>query len=261
MALNIYCQNPHSEGAKALSEALGVKRIKHGPDSKYRGRPEKTVINWGSSQPLPEEVSRSSIINSPRCVALATNKLTFFQTCQAANAGPRIPEWTTNRDVVRQWLQNGSKAVARTVLNGHSGAGIVILEGAAIDIPNAPLYTKYVPKKEEWRIHILRVGNELSIIDQQRKIRDPNNPGIPNWNVRSHDNGFIFAREVDPPSPDVLVQALLALDATGLDFGAVDVLWNQQQGAAFVLEINTAPGLTGQTVVNYAEAFRRRFGG
>lgn len=256
MTLNIYCQNPHSEGAKALAEALGVKRIKHGPDSKYRGRPDKTVINWGSSQPLPAEAAKSSIINSPRCVALVTNKLTFFQTC-AQNGSPRVPEWTTDRAVVREWLRAGAKVVARTVLNGHSGAGIVILEGEGVDIPAAPLYTKYVPKKEEWRIHVMRQGDELVIIDQQRKIRDPKHEGVPDWNVRSHDNGFIFAREVDPPNPDVLAQALAALEVTGLDFGAVDVLWNNQQRAAFVLEINTAPGLTGQTVESYANAFRR----
>ncbi len=256
MTLNIYCHNPRSEGAKALAEALGVKRIRHGADSKYRGRADKTVINWGSSQPLPEEVSKSSIINGPRFVSRVTNKLTFFQHCAAANA-PRIPDWTTSTEKVRAWLRDGAKVVARTVLNGHSGEGIVVFEGAGVDIPRAPLYTKYVPKKEEWRIHVMRIKDELVIIDQQRKIRDPKFEGVPDWNVRSHHNGFIFAREVDPPNPDVLKQALATLEVTGLDFGAVDVLWNQQQGAAYVLEVNTAPGLIGQTVESYANAFRR----
>ena len=42
-----------------------------------------------------------------------------------------------------------------------------------------------------------------------------------------------------------------------VDFGAVDVVWNQQNGQAYVLEINTAPGLAGQTITSYANAFRR----
>lgn len=257
MVFNIYSHNPNSEGARALSQALGVRRIR-AEGSRYRGAPNKTVVNWGSSR-LPAHVASSSIINRPECVRLVSNKLEFFRTCEGRGA-PRIPEFTTSSATVRDWLQAGRKVVARKVLNGHSGAGIVVLEGAGVDIPDAPLYTTYIPKKEEWRLHVMLIGGELTIIDQQRKIRNPDFAGVPDWNVRSHANGFIFAREVSPPNPDVLQQALKALDAAGLDFGAVDVIWNQQSGKAYVLEINTAPGLTGQTVTNYANAFRQRFG-
>ena len=51
--------------------------------------------------------------------------------------------------------------------------------------------------------------------------------------------------------------ALAAMVASGLDFGAVDVIWNSRRLEAYVLEINSAPGLQGQTVENYAAAFRR----
>lgn len=255
MTLHIIPQNPNSEGAKELSKALNIKRIKR-EGSAYVGRPDKVVISWGNSQALPGGVNRSRVLNKPEAVAGVTNKLRFFELCRGRET-PRIPEFTTSRDTVHQWLEAGRKVVARTVLNGHSGAGIVILEGAGVDIPNAPLYTVYVPKKEEWRIHVFRDGDNLTIIDQQRKIRDPNFAGIPDWNVRSHDNGFIFAREVNPPDPDVLTQALRALEITGLDFGAVDVIWNAQNRAAYVLEINSAPGLVGQTVESYANAFRK----
>lgn len=255
MTLNIFAHNPNSEGARALAEALDIRRIKR-EGSRYVGRPDKTVINWGCGGELPANVRGSSIINRPEAVARVSNKLLFFQICQAGGA-PRIPEFTTSAATVRDWLAGGAKVVARTVLQGHSGAGIVILEGAGVDIPAAPLYTKYVPKKEEWRLHVFKDGTELRIMDMQRKIRDPDFDGVPDWNVRSHHNGFIFARQVAPPNPDVLHQAIKALEVSGLDFGAVDVLWNQQSGQAFVLEINTAPGLTGQTVTNYANAFRK----
>jgi D-alanine-D-alanine ligase-like ATP-grasp enzyme len=42
---------------------------------------------------------------------------------------------------------------------------------------------------------------------------------------------------------------------TGLDFGAVDVIWNAQKEKPYVLEINTAPGLEGQTIADYAAFF------
>jgi len=252
--LNIYAHNPASEGAKVLAEALGVRRIKR-EGSRYVGNPNKHVINWGASE-LPANVAGAHIINKPEAIRATSNKLVFFQTCER-NGAPRIPEFTSDRGVVRQWLEAGKKVVARTVLNGHSGAGIVILEGTGVDIPAAPLYTVYVPKKEEWRIHVLRIGDELTVLDKQRKIRDPDFEGVPDWNVRSHANGFIYARDVAPPNPDVITQAIKALEVSGLDFGAVDVVWNQQNGAAYVLEINTAPGLSGQTITSYANAFRR----
>lgn len=257
MTLNIFAYNANSEGARALSEALNVRRIRR-ENSRYIGGPNKTVINWGCSGELPANIRGSRIINRPEAVALVTNKLTFLRTCQREGS-PRIPEFTTDREVARRWLNEGIKVVARTILNGHSGNGIVILEGDGVDIPVAPLYTKYVPKKEEWRLHVFKDGAQLRIIDMQRKIRDPDYPGVPDWNVRSHANGFIFARNVEPPNPDVLRQALLALDASGLDFGAVDVIWNQQAGCAYVLEINSAPGLSGTTITSYADAFRKFF--
>ena len=254
MPLNIFAHNPNSEGARALADALGIRRIRR-EGSTYVGNRNKTVINWGSSQ-LPANVAAATIINKPEAVARVSNKLLFFQTC--VNAGtPRIPEFTTSSATVREWLGAGRKVVARTILQGHSGAGIVILEGAGVDIPAAPLYTVYVPKKEEWRIHVYRDGDQLHVMDSQRKIRDPQFDGVPDWNVRSHANGFIFAREVAPPNPDVLHQAVRALEVSGLDFGAVDVIWNQQNGQAYCLEINTAPGLAGQTITSYANAFRR----
>lgn len=49
MKAYIYTYNKGSEGAKALSQALKVKRIKH-EGSKFRGGVGKTVINWGASK-------------------------------------------------------------------------------------------------------------------------------------------------------------------------------------------------------------------
>ena len=47
------------------------------------------------------------------------------------------------------------------------------------------------------------------------------------------------------------------LKELGLDFGAVDVIWNEHESKAYVLEINTAPGLEGSTVEDYKEFFNR----
>ena len=248
MTTKIYSHNVFSEGARELSIATGFKRLKH-QGSRWQPRAADTIINWGSSQPIPF-ANRYGLalhtLNTPQDVRIASNKLSFFRV---VGDTARVPDWTTDRAVAATW----PCTVARTVLNGHSGAGIVICE-RGVDIPNAPLYTRYVKKEAEYRVHIMNG----EVIDVQKKIRDPEREPT-NWHVRSHDNGFIFVRDgvVAACPQDVLLQAGLAFGASGLDFGAVDIIYNRREDRAYVLEINTAPGLTGQTVTNYAEAFKR----
>ena len=53
------------------------------------------------------------------------------------------------------------------------------------------------------------------------------------------------------------LDAIKAVELCGLYFGAVDMIWNAYKKQGYVLEINTAPGLEGQTVENYAEHFAK----
>src|SRR3546814_9896600 len=79
-----------------------------------------------------------------------------------------------------------------------------------------------------------------------------------NWKIRNHDNGFIYARDeklAEVPKK-VLSDSIKAVGVCGLDFGAVDVIYNEAKGIGFVLEINTAPGLTGTTLEGYTKRFK-----
>src|SRR5690606_28831806 len=49
-----------------------------------------------------------------------------------------VPPYTTDKEVVGDWLLNGSEVVARTVLNGNSGEGIVLLQHGD-ELVDAPL--------------------------------------------------------------------------------------------------------------------------
>src|SRR6185312_6641048 len=141
----------------------------------------------------------------------------------------RVVPWTEDRTVVSQWLREGYIVVVRTSLTGHSGHGIILLEQVPdINIPTAPLYTKYIKKDSEFRLHFL--GGEL--IDTQKKIRDPDKEPT-TWKVRSHDNGFMFVRTGFEIPEDVINQARLAYEHSGLDFGAVDVVYNRKQASAY----------------------------
>lgn len=249
----IYPYKVGSASVAALSAALGVKRIKT-EGSKFKGNENKIVINWGASS-LPEEVKNCTVINTEEAVSLASDKLKFFEAVEGL---VQIPEFTTDQSVARKWLEDGKTVVARSKLNGHSGEGIYILETLETFDSSYhgafKLYVKYIPKKEEYRIHV--VNGE--VIDSRRKALSQHfSKENANWKVRSHQNGFIFAKDGFEVPEQVLEQSILAVESIGLDFGAVDVIWNNFYNKAYVLEINTAPGLEGSSVDNYKKAFEK----
>lgn len=118
---------------------------------------------------------------------------------------------------------------------------------------NAPLYVKYIKKTQEYRIHVFNG----SVIDVQRKMRRTDTPDAEvNWQVRNHCNGFIFGRE-GVELPDVaLNMSKDSVSALGLDFGAVDLIYNAHEDKYYVLEVNTACGLTGTTLEVYTNALQ-----
>lgn len=249
----MFSYNNNSGGAKELSAATGINRLRH-RGSTFVPKATKKILNWGAAS-MPEELLVCNILNHPNRVAVAVNKLSAFQAMQEGNVS--IPEFTTDRAAAVRWLEQGKFVFARQQLRAHSGNGIAIMDPEHPDTweVRAPLYVLYVPKKHEYRIHV--AGGR--VIDTQRKGLRAEFRGAEDVNhkVRNLANGFVYVRNDghEVPAP-VLEQAIGAVAALNLDFGAVDVVYNQQQRRAYVLEVNTAPGLAGATVASYAEYFR-----
>lgn len=250
MAYRILPYRAGSRGASALANALPGGRCLRLRNSTWRPRRDDVVINWGNTDLaiLGNYNGRCEVLNGMN-LRYATNKLEFFRMMASAGFGNIIPEFWTRREDI----PDGTfPIVCRTVLAGHSGEGIVIANRRD-ELVAAPLYVKYIKKQQEYRIHVGKDRNQSIItITQQRKAR---NRAVAdedvNWQVRNHQNGFVFVREGFVTPDAVLRAAQRALRATGLDFGAVDVIFNERSGQAYVLEINTAPGLEGQTVDDY----------
>ena len=73
------------------------------------------------------------------------------------------------------------------------------------------------------------------------------------WNVA---NGYVFARN-DITFPSNLNQvAIDATNALNLSYGAVDII-EDCSGNLYVLEINTAFGMTGETISKVGDAVKK----
>lgn len=215
-------------------------------------------MNWGKrvlSEPLKKQlIAGVKVLNKPECVATAGDKLKFFRAIKEQMEWPvRVPDWTEDIEVAKSWARSGVSVVCRTILNGHSGAGIVLAEKEA-DVVAAPLYTKYINKKDEYRVHVF--NGEVLHVSRKARNRDIPDENV-NWKIRNHDNGFIFQHSDFVYRPDVTNQAMGAIAAIGLDFGAVDVVFNDRYDMAYVLEVNTAPGIEGITLEKYSQALSK----
>jgi glutathione synthase/RimK-type ligase-like ATP-grasp enzyme len=193
-------------------------------------------------------------INTPDLVARAANKLLTFQKL-AEDGTINIPEFVTDYEAAQAWVNDGKVVVCRTKLNGHSGAGIVLAARVEDIVTRCPLYVQYIKKKYEFRVHVA-FGK---VIDIQAKRKRTDYAGETDYAIRNHHTGWVYCRENLVEPHDLRAQALATVLSLGLDFGAVDIIYNVHQNKSYVLEVNTAPGLEGISVTNYANAFMEYF--
>lgn len=244
----VYSTRP-SDGAKELATALDAKRIKT-EGSTYKSKPSHVLVNWGNSS-LPFKPV-GTVLNNPEAVAVATNKLSTFQKLSK----DICPPWTDSQGEAAKWLEEGGAVCVRQKLRSSGADGLVIFGPENFkewgELSKAPLYTKYVKKAAEYRIHVYK---DWVIDYQQKRLRsDLPEEFKPNFKIQNLENGFIYARENVQPPKQVMDNAIRAVSELGLDFGAVDVIYNEKKGQAIVLEVNTAPGLQGTTITSYATA-------
>lgn len=231
-----------SESAKLLAKKmtdLGGKPV-------ISGRPsfDHKNILWGNGDVTLENLQPSAGIR------IAVNKLLTLN--KLSTAGVSIPEYTTSKTVAEGWVTSGITVVARQKLTASEGRGIVVCR--TLPLAEAPLYVKLVDKDKEFRVHACN-GVAIDLQEKRRRNNARNADGTrPDGVIRNIDNNWVFCRNniVEPAGlRDIGIRAVQAL---GLLFGAVDIVYNSRTGNLYVLEINTAPGLCESTATSYARA-------
>lgn len=201
------------------------------------------VINWGNSK-FPLWPLNYTAFNDPTDVMYSVNKLEAFKRFK--QCGVSHPEWATTQDEVPA---DNSLWMARRNLTGFGGDGIILFNSDEFP-PAAPLYVKYKKKKSEFRVHVFN----REVIDVQQKKKRKGFEERDNQ-IRNYANGWVYCRDGIEVPAMVTSEAIKAVNCLGLCFGAADVIWNDKEQRAYVLEVNTAPGLEGTTLENYANAF------
>lgn len=302
MAINIYKGDRPSAGATALRDALrgaGQRSlILRAEGSTFRGKQGDKIINWGTRVPrerLEGLIGAGELLNHPTLVGVASNKKECLTRLN--NGGVNIVPFFENLQNALSYIEGGhGRIYARTVLNGHSGEGIVLIlhpddpqlrnqPRGQIPYPvvltteidlvngvpphnlqNCQLFTAgHVGKRVEYRVHVVR-GEAVLVQRKLRRYQEDAMAAAPAQYtagtslVRNLASGWVYSVNFDKADDVYLGRVqragIDAIGVLGLDFGAVDILVDTDQGVARVLEVNTAPGLEGETTLQaYVDAF------
>lgn len=169
------------------------------------------------------------------------NKLDELRTLQAANIAvpPFSQDITNDLDfypcLVRKLQHHGGTDIRRCL--SPRAARRFKQQG------RADYFTRRLPNAHEYRVwgyrrkHLGTYEKVLAHPEWRRHHRISHN----------HRNGYAFRLCAEAQIPRAAVElGLRAIEALGLDFGAVDII-QTPAGQFYVLEVNTAPGVCGET--------------
>lgn len=247
--------NKGSQSGKLLRQKLIEEEIPCYVRSKdYVGAINHTLIvksvciNWGTNA-----IATGLNVKAP----FFSNKLNFFKNATSNGLIAYVPKYFVNKSLAVEFLENNPKStlVGRSVLNGSSGDGIALLNKDTIhQYPELPLYTVYIPKLSEFRVHFFKSPSGVIKFWNQKKKALKTYPDTPDrYKIRNMNRGWVFSSQNFVMENYVSSVAEKFAEKLPLDFGALDIIYNEKDESAYVLEVNTAPGLSEMTASWYAK--------
>lgn len=238
----------HSEGAKAIADAVGGKRLLLS-GSEYAYQQGDCIINWGNGDVhlhRAGDVPEGALLN--RDVNICINKKTFFQRMQGHNI---VPPFAFSKDEALRHLQ--FPIICRTRLEGADGQGVVVANNAD-DLVSAKLYTQLMDKTAEYRVHLgRRFDGGIVLIAAQKKRLGAAHGESPIWTGEHVYMDYIEPSELPRHVFDVTKRSMELMPE--LTFGGFDVIDTAAWGAR-VVEVNSAPLQTPTTARKYAAFFQ-----
>lgn len=210
-------------------------------------RDAHTVVFWGRS--ATEEQREQLAANFPSANILNANP-DSNKTSMLSKLGQLAPRTTHYPEQAREW--NGGRVVAKRSRNTSRGQGKEVLdltqEGVQNRTASYDLFQEFIPNREEWRVTVARVGNEIRPLTAYKKNPPPDTSNdilAPQWR---------FTREDSIPAP-VLDLALEGARRCGSELAGVDIIRDRDSGKYYVLETNNAPGMSKDTILRLLQEF------
>lgn len=224
------------------------------------------VVNWGSQQFKQPKGSVTILNHDPNI----ENKRTFFQDVALWNFNDEgktinVPEYYISGDDpnFKQAIMDDEKIVCMAYTAGRGGSGMSVYDPELFTstIPKlSRLFTKYIPKTDEYRAHI---DEQLGSLFYQKKIRVAKEA---DYQIRSPSRGW---RWKTLESDEILkipgrlwpqlqhIRHFLAVKK--LAFCAVDFIFSQAESKCYVTDINLSPDLDETGVEMYSTALKNRY--
>lgn len=226
---------------RVIAEALGQD---HGRNPDGLG---EILIRWGNSQNPEMEDQYDRVINNSEAISNATNKLLSLE--MMSNAGLNVPAWSEDPE---ELLENYGYPILGRKLRHARGNDIQLILQRRDMRRSRDFYTVYIPTNREYRVHV--VGDK--VVRVQAKYLDfPEQKKA--W-IRNYESGYRFRNPRLRMHSRRLQEAISAVSALSLDFGAVDLIIGDDN-ETYILEVNTAPSCSPLTGAAYANGIANLF--
>lgn len=227
--IHVYCSRG-SEGARDLvteikSRGTLARRRRKGKN--FVVAPEDLIVCWGEGlKPFP---NHATILNAHPIYSK------WEELAMLREKGVPTPPFSLKKQGA-DWLPRRAN---------HQGGSDLLHPG------KGDYYVQKIQIAKEFRVHIIRGASVRLGLKVHRE-------GFPNphpW-IRAYDAGWMlsYAQDAQDACPKgVRTEAKRAVEALGLDFGAVDIgVGPGLKPKIYVFEVNKAPGLEGRTLEVYA---------
>lgn len=234
----------------ALKEELGSRiKVLKGLRKMTKPHSRDTLIRWGTTAYREKDELFGNVWNSASSILRNTNKLRTFDHFRDADLDvPKI--FRNKRDI-------DTFPVLGRSIHHHGGMDIVKINGSRFldrndfsRIPNKDFYVEFIPSREEYRVHVFRG----EIVRVTRKVfRGVNRDGetVRENEIKNDVNGWGHQNvAVENLREEYGEAAVKAVEAIGLDFGAVDLLISRNR-TPYPLEVNSCPRLNSVGIEKY----------
>lgn len=244
----IYPYKETSESAQGIRDHLGV------PFTSEMGEPngDEVILNWGCSQFPKWHIISQRWLNHPSAVHTTMDKVRTFKALRVA--GIKTPAFTSNKDIAAEWVHQGDVVVSRKYVQSSKGRGIGLSKDMKFceGFDEGKLYVRHMQHEllHEFRVNVVKDNTQLMQKRRKNGKVEEADPYIRDYGawvwcltrIKGVDEGSLVK---------VRKTAREAVKALGLDFGAVDLCL--KNGEVYIIEVNTAPGISGSEIPFYCD--------